>query len=122
MSLGQQKRLSIAVTTVHQPEFIVLDEPTAGLDPRGRQEIRAMIRRLAEKGTTVLLCSHDLEEVARLSSRVILLHNGKILAEGKPEELLAEFQAENLESLYLKLTEPNNGRKSRNHYSYERKM
>lgn len=105
MSPGQQKRLAIAVTTVHRPELIVLDEPTAGLDPRGRQEVRAMIRRLAEKGTAIVFCSHDLEEVAKLSGRVILIHRGEILAQGSPGELLQEFQEESLESLYLKLTE-----------------
>jgi ABC-2 type transport system ATP-binding protein len=109
MSLGQQKRLAIAVTSLHRPELIVLDEPTAGLDPRGRQEIRAMIRRLAEKGTTVLFCSHDLEEVSRLSNRVILIHKGEILAQGSPKELQEEFQEESLESLYLKLTELHDG-------------
>lgn len=109
MSLGQQKRLAIAVTTVHRPELIVLDEPTAGLDPRGRQEIRAMIRRMAEKGTTVVFCSHDLEEVAKLSDRVILIHKGEILAQGSPGGLQEEFQEENLEALYLKLTEQHDG-------------
>ena len=109
MSLGQQKRLAIAVTTVHRPELIVLDEPTAGLDPRGRQEIRAMIRRLAEKGTAVVFCSHDLEEVARLSDLIILIHKGEILAQGSPKELAEEFQEESLESLYLKLTELHDG-------------
>lgn len=109
MSLGQQKRLAIAVTTLHRPELIILDEPTAGLDPRGRQEIRTMIRHLTEKGTAVVFSSHDLEEVARLSDRVILIHRGEILAQGSPEELRNEFQEESLESLYLKLTELHDG-------------
>ena len=109
LSLGQQKRLAVAVTTVHQPELIMLDEPTAGLDPRGRQEIRAMIRHLAEKGTAVLFCSHDMEEVSRLSDRVILIHDGEVLAQGSPGELREEFQESNLESLYLKLTELHDG-------------
>ncbi len=105
MSLGQQKRLAIAVTNIHHPELIVLDEPTAGLDPRARHEIRGMINQLAKENVTVLFSSHDMEEVSRTADRIILLHAGAIAAEGKPEELLIKHSAENLEELYLKLTE-----------------
>ena len=68
-----------------------------------------MIRRMAEKGTTVVFCSHDLEEVAKLSDRVILINKGAVLAQGSPEKLQEEFQEESLESLYLKLTELREG-------------
>ncbi len=106
MSLGQQKRLAIAVTNIHKPELIVLDEPTAGLDPRARHEIRAMIRKLADEKVTVLFSSHDMEEVSRTADRLILMHSGKIVAQGVPEELLIQNQVENLEELYMILTEP----------------
>ncbi len=105
MSLGQQKRLAIAVTNIHKPELIVLDEPTAGLDPRARHEIRAMIRKLADEKVTVLFSSHDMEEVSRTADRLILMHSGKIVVQGVPEELLKQKQVENLEELYMKLTE-----------------
>ncbi len=105
MSLGQQKRLAIAVTNIHKPELIVLDEPTAGLDPRARHEIRAMIRKLADEKVTVLFSSHDMEEVARTADRLILMHSGQIVAHGVPEELLLQHKVENLEELYMKLTE-----------------
>lgn len=105
LSLGQQKRLAIAVTTVHNPELVILDEPTAGLDPRARHEIRNMINQLAEKGVTVVFSSHDMEEVARIADRIILMHEGRIVADGTPENLLEIHDAENLEELYLQLTE-----------------
>lgn len=105
LSGGQQKRLAIAVTTLHNPDLIVLDEPAAGLDPRARHEIRNMIVKLAEVGVTVLFSSHDMEEVSRIADRIILMHDGQIAAQGQPESLLQQYHAENLESLYLELTD-----------------
>ncbi len=105
LSGGQQKRLAIAVTTLHNPDFIILDEPAAGLDPRARHEVRAMIERLAENNVTVLFSSHDMEEVSRMADRVILMHEGLIVVQGEPESLLQQYHAENLESLYLELTD-----------------
>lgn len=105
LSGGQQKRLAIAVTTLHNPDFIILDEPAAGLDPRARHEIRAMMKRLAENQVTILFSSHDMEEVSRIADRIILMHEGLIVAQGEPERLLSQYQAENLESLYLDLTD-----------------
>lgn len=104
LSLGQQKRLAIAVTTVHRPKLIVLDEPTAGLDPRARHEVRQMIRTLAQEGVTVLFSSHDMEEVARTANRVILMHGGRVAAEGTPEKLLSAYGGDNLEEVYMRLT------------------
>lgn len=105
LSGGQQKRLAIAVTTLHNPDLIVLDEPAAGLDPRARHEIRDMIKKLAETGVTVLFSSHDMEEVSRIADRIILMHEGKIVAQGQPGNLLQQYHAENLENLYLELTD-----------------
>ncbi|MEK5238820.1 ABC transporter ATP-binding protein [Paenibacillus sp. FSL L8-0470] len=105
LSGGQQKRLAIAVTAIHNPDLIVLDEPAAGLDPRARQEIRRMIERLAGNKVTVLFSSHDMEEVSRIADRLILMDNGQIVAEGQPEDLLQQYHAEKLEDLYLQLTD-----------------
>lgn len=105
LSGGQQKRLAIAVTTLHHPDFIILDEPAAGLDPRARHEVRAMMKRLAENQVTILFSSHDMEEVSRIADRIILMHEGLIVAQGEPERLLSQYHAENLERLYLDLTD-----------------
>lgn len=105
LSGGQKKRLAIAVTTIHNPDFIVLDEPEAGLDPRARHEIRRMIKQLAKNKVTVLFSSHDMEEVSRIADRLILMHHGEIITQGKPEDLLQQYQVGNLEELYLNLVD-----------------
>lgn len=107
LSIGQQKRLAIGVTTVHRPELVVLDEPTAGLDPRSRYEIKEMIDALAKNNQTVLFSSHDMEEVEKLANRLIFMNHGKIIDQGSPAELIDKHQVENLEMLYLKFTEKN---------------
>lgn len=104
LSGGQQKRLAIAVTTLHNPELIVLDEPAAGLDPRARHEIQVLIQNVAANQCTVIFSSHDMEEVARIADRLILMHEGKIVAEGAPHDLVEQYNAEHLEDLYLQLT------------------
>ena len=88
----------------HQPRLIFLDEPTAALDPRARHEIRELIRTLANAGTTIVFTSHDMEEVGKLADRVVLIVDGRVCAEGKPTDLLAEYNVGSLEELYLTLT------------------
>ncbi len=105
LSGGQQKRLAIALTLAHEPRLIFLDEPTAGLDPRARHEIRELIRALASNGTAIVFTSHDMEEVSKLADRVVLIIEGRVHAEGKPTDLLFEYSVNSLEELYLKLTE-----------------
>lgn len=104
LSIGQQKRLSIALTTLHNPELIVLDEPTAGLDPKARYEIKNLMDSLSKKGITIMFSSHDLDEVWNIADRLVFLHEGNIAASGNPKNLLEEFDVTNLEELYLKLT------------------
>lgn len=105
LSGGQQKRLAIAMALVHHPALLFLDEPTAALDPRARHDIRELIHSLAEAGTSIIFTSHDMEEVYKLASRIIMMNRGVIQAAGTPEELLAAHQADSLEELYLRLTE-----------------
>ncbi|KNZ41301.1 ABC transporter ATP-binding protein [Acetobacterium bakii] len=104
LSLGQQKRLAIGVTIVHHPELVVLDEPTAGLDPRARYEIKEMIQTMAQNSQTVLFSSHDMDEVEQIADRLIFMNDGRIVDAGKPETLMAKHGVGNLEALYLKLT------------------
>lgn len=107
LSIGQQKRLAIAVTNVHHPELLVLDEPTAGLDPRARYEIKEMIRTMTKNNQTVLFSSHDMEEVEQLADRLIFMNEGIIIDEGKPVDLIEKHQVKNLEEVYLQLTRTN---------------
>src|SRR5262249_53915285 len=104
LSVGQQKRLAIALTLAHNPRLIFLDEPTAALDPRARREIRELIHSLATGGTAVVFTSHDMEEVGKLADRVVLIVRGHVRAEGTPADLLARYDLHSLEELYLRLT------------------
>ena len=88
-SLGMKQRLGIAATLLTRPELIVLDEPTNGLDPAGMVEVRALIGQLAREGVTVLLSSHLLHEVQQVCTRVAILKDGTLLAQGAVEQLLA---------------------------------
>lgn len=87
LSMGQQRRLAVALALVNDPELVILDEPTSGLDPVARREVHTHLAALRAAGRTVLLASHDLEEVERLCDRVILLRAGEIVADGTPAEL-----------------------------------
>jgi ABC-2 type transport system ATP-binding protein len=87
-SQGMRQRLAIAAALLPDPELIILDEPTNGLDPAGTAEIRALIRSLAAGGRTIVLCSHLLSEVEQLCGRVAILKAGRLVAEGAVAELL----------------------------------
>jgi ABC-2 type transport system ATP-binding protein len=92
MSGGEQQRLSLALALVGRPEVAFLDEPTAGIDPSGRQLIRRVIAELRDSGVTVLLTTHDLDEAERLADHVIIIDHGRTLAAGSPRELMASGQ------------------------------
>ncbi|MCR6109197.1 ABC transporter ATP-binding protein [Bacillus sp. A301a_S52] len=105
LSLGQQKRLSLAITTIHNPKLVVLDEPSAGLDPMARHDIKKMMSQLAKNNVTVLFSSHDMDEVMEVAHRLIFMHNGTVIAYGKIDELLTDHNVDNLDALYIKLTQ-----------------
>lgn len=88
-SLGMKQRLGIAAALLTQPELVVLDEPTNGLDPAGMVEVRALIQQLAQRGITVLLASHLLHEVQQVCTRVAILKEGNLLAQGEVANLLS---------------------------------
>ncbi|WP_312097536.1 ATP-binding cassette domain-containing protein [Niallia sp.] len=90
-SLGMRQRLAIACTLITNPEFLILDEPTNGLDPSGIVEMREIIQRLVtERGITVLLSSHLLDELSQVATHYGILHKGKLISELSREELAAE--------------------------------
>ena len=84
---GMRRRLDIAMSLIGQPKVIFLDEPTTGLDPEARQDVWAVVRELADRGTTVLLTTQYLEEAEHLADRVAILHEGRIIANGTLDEL-----------------------------------
>jgi ABC-2 type transport system ATP-binding protein len=87
LSKGYKQRLGLAAAILHRPDFLILDEPTEGLDPNQRQEIRKLIREVG-KDHTVLLSTHVLPEVQETCRRIIVIHEGKIVADGSTDELL----------------------------------
>lgn len=100
LSGGQQKRLAIAIALIHAPKLIVLDEPTAALDPSARSEIKAMIADLAKSDISVVFTSHDMSEVKKLADRIVFMMDGQVRQEGTIEELLTANDAEDLDELY----------------------
>ncbi|WP_052343850.1 ABC transporter ATP-binding protein [Bacillus massiliigorillae] len=104
LSGGQQKRLSIGLALVHLPELVFLDEPTAALDPRARKEVHQTITEIQKQGTTVVITSHDMDEVTKLADRILFFHSGTKIAEGTASELCAQYGVQNLEELYINLT------------------
>jgi ABC-2 type transport system ATP-binding protein len=103
-SLGMKQRLAIASALLNDPEILILDEPTNGLDPQGIHQIRDLIKRIASQGTTILLASHLLDEVEKVCSHVLVLQKGKMLYSGKVDELthnegFFELKSNDLEKL-----------------------
>ncbi|MCS6990335.1 MAG: ABC transporter ATP-binding protein [Chitinophagales bacterium] len=88
-SHGMKQRLGIAQALLHRPELLILDEPTVGLDPQGLHDIRQLLRQLAQQGITILLSSHLLSEVEQIATRMAIIHQGKLLAQGSVAELLS---------------------------------
>jgi ABC-2 type transport system ATP-binding protein len=89
-SLGMKQRLGIAGALLHEPELLILDEPSNGLDPAGMVEIRELILRLAADGQTIVLCSHLLAEVQQVCDRVLILAGGRAVAQGEVATLLSQ--------------------------------
>lgn len=103
-SLGMKQRLAIASALLNDPQILILDEPTNGLDPQGIRQIRDIIKHIASQGTTILLASHLLDEVEKVCSHVLVLRKGQILYSGKVDGMIAnegffELQSDNSEEL-----------------------
>ena len=101
-SLGMKQRLAIALTLIHDPRILILDEPTNGLDPRGIVDIRSLIERLAQQGKTVILCSHLMHEVEQVCHRLAIIRQGQIITQGTVQDIVGQ---RDLETLFLELTE-----------------
>ena len=92
LSGGQKRRVAIAGVLAMKPEILILDEPTAGLDPRGRDEILDQIAKLHKEGLTVILVSHSMEDVAKYADRIIAMNSGKIAFDGTPKEVFRHYK------------------------------
>ncbi|GCF10931.1 ABC transporter ATP-binding protein [Dictyobacter arantiisoli] len=108
---GMQRRLNMAIALIHQPAFLMMDEPTVGVDPQSREHIFSSIERLRDQGTTILYTTHYMEEAERLCNHIAIMDEGKIIALGTLEQLLTlrdqnrEVQRPHgLQELFIQLT------------------
>ena len=99
LSGGQRQRLAVATALVGNPALLFLDEPTTGLDPRSRRELWGIIRTFVERGGSVLVTTHYMEEAERICDRVAILDHGKVIACGTPQELIAGLNGEHIVEL-----------------------
>jgi ABC-2 type transport system ATP-binding protein len=115
LSGGQKQRFSIATTLINDPKIIFLDEPTTGLDPQARRNLWDLIRTIREKGTTVIITTHYMDEAEYLCDRVAIVDSGKIVALNTPDKLIdelvatgferpKEMKSANLEDVFIHLT------------------
>ena len=108
LSSGQKNRVSLAKSIINDPEVLLLDEPTASLDPETGDFVRSFLEIYKkEKQTSILLASHNMSEVERLCSSVFMMKNGIIIDQGEPKELIKKHGRKNMEEVFLKLTRKN---------------
>ena len=91
---GMQRRLNIACALVHKPKLVIMDEPTVGIDPQSRNHILESVKKIAERGTTVIYTSHYMEEVQAICDRISIMDAGRVIAEGTIDELMGRIQYE----------------------------
>ena len=102
-SQGQRTKTAIARALVHDPKNVILDEPTNGLDVMTTRGLREFLKQLRAEGRCVIFSSHIMQEVAALCDRIVIIANGRVMAEGTPEELRAKAGIDNLEDAFVRL-------------------
>jgi len=109
LSSGQKNRVSLAKALINEPSVLLLDEPTASLDPETGDFVRKFIENISkEKKMSILLASHNMDEVKRLCKNVLMMNNGVIIDQGTPDNLIKKHGKRNLEEVFLKLNRNNN--------------
>ena len=104
LSSGQKNRVSLAKALINDPKILFLDEPTASLDPETGDFVRSFIEKISkEKNMSILLASHNMDEVKRLCKNVLMMKDGSLVDEGTPDDLIKKHGKINLEEVFLKL-------------------
>ncbi len=102
LSSGETTRLNLCKALINRPELLLLDEPTANLDPDIAEKVRTTLKRLCdEEGATILYTSHNMRDVEEICHRVVFLHKGRLVASGSPKELVARYESRDLEELFI---------------------
>jgi ABC-2 type transport system ATP-binding protein len=107
-SRGMKQRLGLARALINNPKLLILDEPTLGLDPQGQENIKNLLKDLNSKGVTIFYSSHILSEVEDLCTKVAIINQGELVAQGTVRELKDHTKAKSLTDVFLKLTSSNN--------------
>ncbi|MFC3928816.1 ABC transporter ATP-binding protein [Streptococcus caprae] len=107
LSGGMRRRVSLARALLNNPEIIILDEPTVGLDIQSRNIIWDKLQELKDRGIAIIITSHYMNEIEKLSDRILIIHSGIVSAEGTVSDLFVLHKQNNLEDLFLKLTKSN---------------
>jgi ABC-2 type transport system ATP-binding protein len=101
---GMKRRINLIMALVHDPEIAFLDEPTVAMDPQSRIAVWDFIKELKERGKTIILTTHYMEEADELCDRIGIIDHGKLIARGSPKQLKDKFQAKDLEEVFIELT------------------
>jgi len=102
LSAGESTRLNLCKALLNDPELLLLDEPTASLDPDIADKVRQSIRQIQrERGLSILYTSHNMRDIEEVADRILFLHRGKVVAEGTPDEIRARFQQQSLEEVFI---------------------
>lgn len=104
LSSGESTRVNLCKALLNDPELLMLDEPTASLDPDIADKVRKLLRRIQrEKGMTMVYTSHNMRDVEEVCDRVLFLHKGRIIAEGTPQQVIEKFQQKSLEDVFIRV-------------------
>ena len=108
LSKGNKQRVGIAQAMIHDPDILLFDEPTTGLDPLGRNEVLAAMKAFAGKGKTVIFSTHILSDVEKICDTIGIIHEGKLIEQGSPDDLKTKHGAKDLDEVFLKVARHGN--------------
>ena len=104
LSAGESTRLNLCKAMLNDPELLLLDEPTASLDPDIADKVRKVIQRVQkERGIAILYTSHNMKDIEEVCDRVIFLHKGKVVTEGTPQDIVSKSEQSSLEDVFIKI-------------------